>query len=54
MGRYGRMSPRTRRAWGIGAVLFFLLLCAGIGVSQWYAEHVNVPKFEHRLEQQPR
>jgi hypothetical protein len=49
MSRYGRMSPRSRRAWGIALLAFFLLLCLGIGVSQWYAENVNVPKYERQL-----
>jgi len=40
------MSPRARRAWGIGLVLFFVLMCGMIAYSQWYAIHVNVPKYE--------
>ncbi|HTV92525.1 MAG TPA: hypothetical protein VMG98_07395 [Verrucomicrobiae bacterium] len=35
-----------RRAWGIGAIVLFLLLCAGIAISQWYAENVNVPHYQ--------
>ncbi len=51
MSKYSGMSPKARRAWGIGAIAVFVLLCAGIAVSQWYAEHVNVPRYramEHR------
>jgi hypothetical protein len=50
MSRNGGISPRIRRAWAYGVLVFFLVLCAGIAVSQWYAEHVNVPKFRHQLE----
>ncbi len=40
------MSPQKRRAWGIGVVLFFVLMCGAIAYSQWYAIHVNVPRYE--------
>ena len=40
------MSPRARRAWGIGIVLFFVVMCGAIAYSQWYAVHVNVPRYE--------
>lgn len=41
-----------RRAWGIGAIAFFLLLCAGIAISQWYAVNVNVPRYQAQLDKQ--
>lgn len=40
------MSQSQRRAWGIGIVLFFLVMCAMIAWSQWYAVHVNVPAYQ--------
>ena len=40
------MSPRARRGWAIGLIVFFILMCAGIGGSEWYAYHVNVPRYE--------
>jgi len=40
------MSPRARRAWGIGIVIFFVVMCAAIAYSQWYAVHVNVPRYQ--------
>jgi len=46
MSRFSQMSPGRKRAWGIGTILFFLLLIAAIGYSQWYAIHVNVPRYE--------
>jgi hypothetical protein len=46
MSRYSGMSPKTRRAWGIGIIIFFVVMCGMIAWSQWYAVHVNVPKFE--------
>jgi len=45
------MSQRTRRAWAIGLVAFFIIMCAAIAVSQWWAIHVNVPKYESRAHQ---
>jgi len=41
-----QMSPRARRAWAIGIVAFFVVMCAAIAVSQWWAVHVNVPHYE--------
>lgn len=41
-----RMSPEARRAWGIGIVVFFVVMCGAIAYSQWYAIHVNVPRYE--------
>lgn len=46
MGRYSGMSPRARRAWGIGLILFFIVMCGMIGFSEWWAYHVNVPAYE--------
>lgn len=40
------MSPRRRRGLAIGAIAFFLLLCAGIAISEWYAYNVNVPHYQ--------
>jgi DNA-binding transcriptional regulator of glucitol operon len=40
------MGPEKKRAWGIGVVVFFLVMCAMIAWSQWYAYHVNVPKYQ--------
>ncbi|MDQ2662818.1 MAG: hypothetical protein M3Y18_02145 [Candidatus Eremiobacteraeota bacterium] len=41
------MTPRTRRAWEIGVTIFFVVMCGLIAYGQWYAVHVNVPKY-HR------
>lgn len=46
MSGYPRMSPSARRAWAIGIIAFFVVLFTMVGVSQWYAIHVNVPKYE--------
>jgi hypothetical protein len=46
------MSSQARRAWGIGAIAVFLLLCGGIAISQWYAVHVNVPHYQALNEKQ--
>lgn len=46
MSRYSGMSPKVRRAWAIGSIAFFLLLCAGIAISEWYAYNVNVPHYQ--------
>jgi hypothetical protein len=40
------MSSGARRAWAIGAIVLFLLLCAGIAISEWYAYNVNVPHYQ--------
>lgn len=42
----------NRRAWGIGAIAVFLVLCAGIAISQWYAVNVNVPHYRALLDKQ--
>lgn len=49
MSRYAGMSPKRRRAWGVGLVLFFLVMCGAIAYSQWYATNVNVPRYEAQL-----
>ena len=40
------MSPQKKRAWGIGVLVFFLVMCGMIAYSQWYAYHINVPKYQ--------
>ena len=47
MSRFSGMSPRKRRAWGIGLILFFILMIAMIAFSEWWAYHVNVPYYQH-------
>ena len=37
------MSPKARRNWGIGILVFFIVMCGMIAWSQWYAYNVNVP-----------
>jgi len=46
MSSFSGMSPGKRRAWGVGLILFFVVMCGMIGYSQWYAYHVNVPRYE--------
>lgn len=48
MSRYSGMTPRAKRAWGIGLVLFFAVMCGAIAFSEWWAYHVNVPAYEHK------
>ena len=43
------MSSKTKRAWGIGVLVFFLVMCGMIAYSQWYAYNVNVPKYQAEL-----
>ena len=50
MSRFSSMSPNRRRAWGIGLLAFFVLLIAGIAISQWYAQNVNVPRYQAELQ----
>jgi len=40
------MSPGARRWWGIGVIAFFVVMCGAIAVSQWYAQNVNVPRYQ--------
>ncbi len=44
--RYSGMTPGRRRAWGIGLIAFFVIMCGAIAYSQWYAYNVNVPRYE--------
>lgn len=46
MSRFSSMSKGKRRAWSLGIVLFFLVMCGMIAWSQWYAIHVNVPAYK--------
>ncbi len=46
MSRFSGMSPRGKRAWGIGLIIFFILMIALIAFSEWWAYHVNVPYYE--------
>jgi hypothetical protein len=46
MSRFSGMSPRAKRAWGVGLILFFILMIAMIAFSEWWAYHVNVPAYE--------
>lgn len=48
MSRYSGMTPRAKRAWGIGLILFFAIMCGAIAFSEWWAYHVNVPAYEHK------
>lgn len=45
--RYSGMSPKAKRNWGIGLIVFFVILFAMVGYSEWYAYNVNVPAYEH-------
>ncbi len=53
MSRFSGMPPRSRRAWGIGLILFFLVMLGMIAWSQWYAVHVNVPRYEAKMKAHP-
>jgi hypothetical protein len=44
--RYSGMTPGKRRAWAIGLIVFFIIMCSGIAYSEWYAYNVNVPRYE--------
>lgn len=44
-----RMSSAARRWWAIGGTIFFIVMCAAIAWSQWYAYHVNVPRCQQRI-----
>lgn len=46
MSRYSGMTPRAKRAWGIGLIVFFILMCGMIGFAEWWAYHVNVPYYQ--------
>ena len=46
MSRFSGMSPRKRRVWGVGLVLFFILMVGMIAFSEWWAYNKNVPYYE--------
>lgn len=41
------MSPKSRRNWGIGLIVFFVIMIGAIAYSEWWAYNVNVPAYEH-------
>jgi hypothetical protein len=45
MSRFREMSPKRRAAWGWILLVLFVLMCVMIAWSQWYAYHVNVPRY---------
>lgn len=47
MSRYSGMTPRARRNWGIGLIVFFIVLIGMIAFSEWWAYNKNVPYYEH-------
>lgn len=47
MSRFSGMSPRGKRAWGIGLIAFFIVLIGMIAFSEWWAYNKNVPYYEH-------
>ena len=49
MSRYAGMSPRARRGWAVGLIAVFAIMCAAIGVSQWWAIHKNVPYYQAKM-----
>jgi hypothetical protein len=40
------LSPQRRRFWTIFAIAAFIVTCAAIGISEWYAYNVNVPHYK--------
>ncbi len=48
MSRHTGMTAGRRRAWSIGLVAFFIVMCGMIAWSQWYAVYHNVPMYERR------
>jgi hypothetical protein len=46
MSRFSEMSPGKRRAWGVGLIVFFAVMCGMIAFSQWWAINKNVPAYE--------
>jgi multidrug resistance efflux pump len=46
-----QLSPRARRTWAYGIVLFFVVMCAAIALGQWWAIHKNVPSCAKRVAQ---
>jgi hypothetical protein len=49
--RRSTRSPAARRRATIGLIVFFVVVCGLIAWSEWYAEHVNVPRYEAKLHQ---
>jgi hypothetical protein len=47
MSRYPSISPRAKRNWAVGLIVFFLIMCGAIAFAQYWAYHVNVPAYEH-------
>jgi hypothetical protein len=41
------MSPKSKRIWAAGLIVFFAIMVGMIAWSEWYAYHVNVPAYEH-------
>lgn len=37
MSRYAGMSPKTKRNWGIGIIVFFAIMCGAIAYAQYRA-----------------
>lgn len=48
MSRYSGMTPAARRAWGVGAIVFFAIMCAMIAYGQHRADR-NAYLCEHGL-----
>jgi hypothetical protein len=46
MSRFSGMSPRGKRAWGVGLIIFFIVLIGMIAFSEWWAYNVNVPQYQ--------
>jgi hypothetical protein len=53
MSRFSEMPATKRRAWIVGSIALFVLMCAAIGYSQWYAIHVNIPRYDAQKSSQP-
>lgn len=53
MSRYSGMTPRARRNWGVGLIVFFIVMCGLIAYSQWWAYHVNVPAYKQHGKARP-
>lgn len=54
MSRYSGMTPGARRAWGVGLIVFFLVMIGMIALSQWWAVHKNVPYYESKMKAEHR
>jgi len=42
------LLPLSRRAWGIVLTFLLVIMCVLIAWGQWYAIHVNVPRYQSR------